>query len=77
MVAKVPKTSKQLMAENLWLHYYNDVLVREGLITQRDYERMIHRINCRTKTVKQEDKEYEKFPQRSAPSSDLCNSLER
>ena len=53
MIAETPKTDKQLLAEKIWLHYYNDVLYRRGIITEEAYHKMIHRINSRTKTIEQ------------------------
>jgi hypothetical protein len=51
MFAEKPKKDKQLLAENIWLLYFNDVLYRDGIITQSAYHKMIHRINSRNQTV--------------------------
>ena len=53
MLAEKPKKDKQLLAEKLWLLYFNDVLYRDGIITQSAYHKMIHRINIRSKNVEQ------------------------
>ena len=53
MIARTPKTDKQLLTENLWLQYYNDVLYHSGIITEEAYHKMIHRISSRTKTREQ------------------------
>ena len=56
MFAEKPKKDKQLLAENIWLLYFNDVLYRDGIITQSAYHKMIHRINSRSKTVSEQQK---------------------
>ena len=53
MIAGTPQTDKQLLAEKIWLLYYNDVLYRSGIITREAYHKMIHKINSRTKTVEE------------------------
>lgn len=51
MMAEMLRTDKQLLAEKIWLLYYNDVLYRSGIITADAYHKMILKINSRTKTV--------------------------
>ena len=53
MLAEKPKKDKQLLAEQLWLLYFNDILYRDGIITPSDYRKMIHQINIRSNTVEQ------------------------
>ncbi len=38
---------KRLMAEQLWLHYYNQVLFDKGLISEQERNSMTIRINNR------------------------------
>lgn len=38
---------KRAVGEQLWLHYYNDVLFKEGMITEEERNRMANRINTR------------------------------
>ena len=54
MIADMPKKDKQLLAENAWLLYFNDVLYRDGIITSDAYRKMIHKINSRVKTVEEQ-----------------------
>lgn len=56
MFAEKPKIDKQLLAEKLWLLYFNDVLYQDGIITQSAYHKMIHRINSRSKIVPKQQK---------------------
>ena len=49
MIAGTPNVDKQLLVEKIWLHYFNDVLYRDGIITAEDYHKMVHRINNRCK----------------------------
>lgn len=57
MIAGTPKQDKQLLAEKMWLQYFNDVLYRNGIITVDDYHKMIHRINNKTNTVDSQKKD--------------------
>ena len=56
MIARIPNSDKQLLAEKSWLLYFNDVLYRDGVITADAYRKMIHRINGKTKTVEEKKK---------------------
>lgn len=51
MTNKTTKTNneqrKKSLAEQMWLHYYNNTLLKEGLINERDYRRMKNSINTR------------------------------
>ena len=38
---------EQLVAESLWLHYFNQHLYNRGSITDREYKRMIEKIAMR------------------------------
>ena len=38
---------KRAIGEQLWLHYYNEVLFRKGMITEEERNRMASRINAR------------------------------
>lgn len=49
MIAGIPNADKHLLAEKIWLLYFNDVLYRDGIITKEDYHKMLHRINNRCK----------------------------
>ena len=42
-----PEQAKTAAAEQLWLLYYNNTLYEQGLITERDRNRMIHLIRNR------------------------------
>ena len=46
----VPQQSKQLVIEKAWLHYYNDTLLQQGLITEVQHRKMKTKINCRRTT---------------------------
>ena len=39
---------KKSVAEQLWLHYYNQTLYEKGLITERERNKMNHKINARS-----------------------------
>jgi len=39
---------KRQAAEKLWLLYFNQTLFEKGMITERDRNRMIHKIDSRT-----------------------------
>ena len=41
---------KRLMAEQLWLHYYNQVLFDNGLISEQERNFMTIKINNRDKS---------------------------
>ena len=56
MFAEKPQKDKQLIAENIWLNYFNNVLYRDGIITQKAYQKMIHRINSRNQPVLKQQK---------------------
>ena len=56
MMAETVRTDKELLAEKIWLLYYNDVLYRDGIITADAYRKMIHKINSRTKTMDEQQK---------------------
>lgn len=43
---------RQIIAEELWLRYFNDVLFQEGLINKEEYLRMIRRIQEETERKK-------------------------
>lgn len=53
MIGRSRNIDKQLLAEQLWLSYFNDVLYQDGIITAASYHKMIHRINSREKINKQ------------------------
>lgn len=38
-------SEKRQIAENLWLHYYNDCLYDAGLISEDERNKMKHQIN--------------------------------
>ena len=38
---------RRSVAEQLWLHYYNQTLFDKGLITESERNRMTNRINAR------------------------------
>ena len=61
MIAETPKNDKQLLAEKIWLLYYNDVLYRRGIITADAYHKMIHKINSRTKTLDEKPRETQEY----------------
>lgn len=42
---------KQLLAEQLWLHYYNQVLFDKGLISEQERNSMTVRINHRGQSL--------------------------
>ena len=39
--------SKKVVAEQIWLHYFNKVLFESGLITEQERIKMRNRINAR------------------------------
>lgn len=39
---------KKIIAEELLLKYYNRVLLEKGLITEREHNLMLHKIDSRT-----------------------------
>lgn len=43
-----PELQKKIAAEELLLKYYNRVLLEKGLITEREHNLMIHKIDART-----------------------------
>lgn len=43
-----PELQKRIAAEELLLKYYNRVLLEKGLITEREHNLMIHKIDSRT-----------------------------
>ncbi|MBR3503315.1 MAG: hypothetical protein IKO07_03610 [Clostridia bacterium] len=42
---------KRLLAEQLWLHYYNQVLFDKGLISEQERNSMTIRINHRGQSL--------------------------
>lgn len=42
------EVQKQAVWEELWLHYYNDTLLKKGLITEQEHRMMKLKINSRT-----------------------------
>ena len=42
---------KRLLAEQLWLHYYNQVLFDKGLISEQERNSMTVRINHRGQSL--------------------------
>ena len=53
MRAEKQGQDKRIFAERMWLLYFNDVLLQNGIITADDYRKMILRINSRSKTKEQ------------------------
>ena len=43
-----PEEHKRILLEEAWLKYYNQVLYEKGLITERERNLMINRIDSRT-----------------------------
>ena len=41
------ESQKRMIAEQIWLKYYNQVLFEKGMITEEEHNRMINRINAR------------------------------
>ena len=41
---------ERLVAESLWLHYFNQYLYEHGTITEREYKRMVEKIAMRKST---------------------------
>lgn len=49
----VPKTAyEKQVAEEIWLHYFNNYLLEHGVITEREHRKMIALIAGRKRTVK-------------------------
>lgn len=42
------EAQKQAVLEELWLTYYNDTLLKHGLITENEHRAMLLKINART-----------------------------
>lgn len=38
---------KTALAEQLWLHYFNQTLYEKGMISERERNRLKNRIDCR------------------------------
>ena len=43
-----PEQQKKILVEEAWLKYYNHVLFEKGLITERERNLMINKIDART-----------------------------
>lgn len=43
-----PEQQKKAIIEEAWLKYYNQVLFEKGMITERERNLMIHKIDART-----------------------------
>ena len=43
-----PELQKKAIIEEAWLKYYNQVLFEKGMITERERNLMIHKIDART-----------------------------
>lgn len=43
-----PEQQKKTFVEEAWLKYYNQVLFEKGMITERERNLMINRIDART-----------------------------
>ena len=43
-----PEQQKKVLVEEAWLKYYNRVLFEKGLITERERNLMINKIDART-----------------------------
>lgn len=43
-----PEQQKKTIVEEAWLKYYNQVLFEKGMITERERNLMIHKIDART-----------------------------
>ena len=43
-----PEQQKKTFVEEAWLKYYNQVLFEKGMITERERNLMIHKIDART-----------------------------
>ena len=43
-----PEQNKQAICEELWLKYYNQVLYENGLISERERNMMLNKIDART-----------------------------
>jgi len=53
MVQKMSKTisseqQRKTLMEEAWLKYYNQLLFEKGIITERERNQMIHKIDFRT-----------------------------
>ena len=53
MVQKMSKTispeqQRKTLMEEAWLKYYNQLLFEKGIITERERNQMIHKIDSRT-----------------------------
>ena len=53
------KEQRRSVAEQLWLHYYNQKLYDKGLITADERNRMTNRINARGRGDGAKGKRYE------------------
>lgn len=43
-----PEQQKKAIVEEAWLKYYNQLLFEKGMITERERNLMIHKIDART-----------------------------
>ena len=46
--AAAPEQQKKTFVEEAWLKYYNQVLFEKGMITERERNLMINKIDART-----------------------------
>ena len=46
--AATPEQQKKTFVEEAWLKYYNQVLFEKGMITERERNLMINKIDART-----------------------------
>ena len=46
--AATPEQQKKAIVEEAWLKYYNQVLFERGMITERERNLMINKIDART-----------------------------
>ena len=42
---------RKIVAEELWLHYFNDTLLAKGVITEKEHLKMSLEINLRTQRL--------------------------
>ena len=50
--AVTQKQDKKALAEKIWLHYYNEYLFSQGIITEQERNRMKNAINTHATAIK-------------------------
>ena len=52
---------ERLVTESLWLHYFNQYLYDRGIITEREYKRLVEKISMRKSSSRSGKETYDKL----------------